>query len=144
MASRRRNIIRIAMRLLSCLALPFLVAAGCAIPAAPEIPWVSLEVTVTKFDPDGTLFEMQTGGRPFEKGGSTLGPLTLVTVKSPGAFAGREFLIALPSSATGLSGEHAIQLSERGRTVVVQFARKALRKGPREVVEFAELNWPDH
>lgn len=115
--------------------------AGCASSATPESPWVSLQVTVTKFDPDGTLFEMQTGGGPFEKGGASLGPLTLVTVKSPSAFAGREFLIALPASATGAVGEHVAQLSEKGSTLNVQFARKALRKRPREVVEFAELNW---
>ncbi|HEY4301088.1 MAG TPA: hypothetical protein VGM73_09460 [Candidatus Didemnitutus sp.] len=115
---------------------------GCAQPAVVEPPWVLLVVTVTKFDPDGTLFEMTAGGLPFEKGTTGRGPLALVTVNAPAALAGREFLIALSKSTTDPVGRNARSLTEKGRTVTLGIARRALQKGPREVVEFSELALP--
>jgi hypothetical protein len=119
-----------------------LLLAGCGSPVPGEPALVMISARVEAFDPDGTLFETRTSGRPFEKTTSSLGPLTLVKVVTPADLAGREYLIALPLDSQNKTVAAAAQLTEKGRVVTIGLIRTAVRKGPREVVEFSELVLP--
>jgi hypothetical protein len=142
MGRRSRTTLQLKGFLATWVVVHSLFITGCGNPAPQAPAVVMITARIEAFDPDGTLFETRTSGRPFEKATSSLGPLVLVKVTAPADLAGREYLIALPPDSPNQKVASAAQLIEKGRTVTIGLIRAAVRKGPREVVEFSELVWP--
>jgi hypothetical protein len=134
---------KIILPLFMSLALALL--AGCAsfhsARAGPD-SFVTLHATVAAFDPDGVVFDLVRSERTFHPGTVARGPLAKVVVAEPRALAGREYTILLPEGPAAANPNSAA-LKIKGTTVVLGLPEEFQSLGPRQIIDFLDLTWPD-
>ena len=135
---------KIILPVLVALAVAF--SAGCASlqsARAGRDSFVTIRATVEAFDPDGVVFDLVRSERAFHPGTVARGPLAKVVVTEPGALAGREYTILLPEGPAAAADRNCGALRVKGATIVLGLPEAFRTLGPRQIIDFMDLTWPN-
>ena len=104
--------------------------------------FVTIHATVAAFDPNGVVFDLVGSERTFHPGTVTRGPLARVVVMEPRALAGREYSILLPEGPAAADPK-ITALMAKGGTVALGLPEALRNIGPRQIIDFMDLIWPE-
>ncbi len=120
-------------------------AGGCTAPGSAEAKvgfYVLVRATVDTVDDDGRVFNVVTMAQTFYPGSVSREQITRIVVSEPATLAGRKYLIALPDAPAAPADRNVARLKVPGEKLLLKLPRSMLDRGPRQIIDFADLGWP--
>ena len=136
---------RMKVTIFALLAAFLVFAGGCAGPGSAEGQvgfYVLIRATVDTVDDDGRVFNVVTMAQAFNPGSVSREQITRIVVSEPATLAGRKYIIALPEAPAAQAEPNVARLKVPGEKFLLKLPRSMLDRGPRQIIDFADVGWP--